>query len=139
MRRKDEKPPDDSVADEVLQTLTRTIQERTEAERDRVNAERDRERELQTLHGDIQAVALGIGEMVGKMDEINHRLTTIDKRLHDLGKDLRDDMRKSRNVSLQMSELLSRSLREWTNAVQIAEAAGVDVPKPPGYELGNGE
>jgi len=134
MRRKDKKAPE-KVADEVLQTLKDTIQARTETERDRVVAERDREEELRALRGDMQTIGLGLGELVGKIGEINQRIIEIDKRLGNLSKELRDDMRKSRHIGLQMSVILEKSLRGWTESVQSAEAQGVDVPKPPGYKL----
>jgi len=134
MRRQDEKAPE-NVADELLQTLNESIQARTKIAQDLVNAERDREQELQALHGDIQGIGLGLGELVGRIDEINQRLIEIDKRLGNLGKELRDDMRKSRHIGLQMSVILEKSLRGWTESVQSAEAQGVSVPKPPGYDL----
>lgn len=78
MRRKDEKAPE-NIADELLRTLNESIQARTKTAQDLVNAERDREQELQALHGDIQAVALGLGEIVGRIDDISGRIVAIEK------------------------------------------------------------
>lgn len=134
MRRKDEKAPE-NVANELVQTLTESIRERTKIERERVNAERDRERELQALHGDIQAVALGLGELVGRIDEINRRLVDIDNRMTARDRELRADMVKQGNIGLQISVLLEKALRGWTQAAQAADEQGVDIVKPPGYDL----
>jgi len=134
MRRKDKKPPE-KVADDVLQTLKETIQARTETERDRVNAERDRERELHSLRGDMQSVVVGIGEIVSKIDGITNRVCEMDRLWQKNNTRIREDNREIRRVMAQLGVLVEKLFSGWTQATTEAEAQGVSVSKPPGYDL----
>lgn len=138
MLRKDKKAPGD-VADDLLQTLTNQIQARTEVERDRVTVERDRQEVLQALRGDIQAISLGLGELVGKVVSVETRLAALEEFQRGfalyIGGELRLDMQKTRTTILEVSELLEKALRGWTQAARAADKNGVEVVKPPGYDL----
>jgi len=138
MRRKSEEKAPESVADELLQDLTKTMQARTEVERDRVNAERDRERELHSLRGDMQSVVVGMGEIVGKIDNITSRVCEMDRLWQKGNTEMREDNREIRRVMAQLGVLVEKLFSGWTRATIEAEAQGVSVPKPPGYDLGEG-
>jgi len=135
MRRKNDEKAPESVADELLQDLKKTMQARTEVERDRVNAERDRERELHSLRGDMQSVVVGIGEIVGKIDGITGRIYEMDRRWQKNNTRMREDNQEIRRVMAQLGVLVEKLFGGWTRATTEAEAQGVSVPKPPGYDL----